>query len=120
MNAPAHRLLKFGIFFSAIAAISFPWITTAVVTGSAKVVHLAPAAASSVQLNAASYSVGKADGFVQINVTRTGDTAGAASVDYATLDGTAGQRAKYEIAAGTLNFAVGEATKTITVLINDN
>src|SRR6266849_5289719 len=120
MHARSHRLLKFGIFLSAIVAISVAWIATAIVSGSAKAVRLAPAAASSVQLNAASYSVSESDGFVQINVARSGDTSGAATVDYATLDGAAGQRSKYEIASGTIKFAAGETTKILTVLINDN
>src|ERR1700687_3234541 len=77
-------------------------------------------AVSSVQLNADSYSVSEGDGTAQIIVTRSGDTSGSASVDYTTLDGTAGQRTKYELAAGTLNFAAGELTKTIRLLINDN
>ena len=57
---------------------------------------------------------------VLINVTRSGDTSAAAVVDYATADGTAGQRTKYEIAAGTIKFAAGETSQTIKLLINDN
>src|SRR5882762_4873132 len=77
-------------------------------------------AVSSLQLNADSYSVSEGDGSAQITVTRTGDTSGASTVDYMTLDGTAAQRTKYETAAGTINFAAGELTKTIRLLINDN
>src|SRR5712664_1633570 len=61
--------------------------------------------ASTVQLDAFSYTVSEGDGFEQINFTRSGDTSAAASVDYATTDGTAGQRTKYELAAGTIKFA---------------
>ncbi|HEX9919557.1 MAG TPA: Calx-beta domain-containing protein, partial [Pyrinomonadaceae bacterium] len=75
-----------------------------------------------------------------INVTRTGDTTGAATVEYATLDdqaavpcdpnikngnenfpqGTAYARCDYATSIDTLTFNPGETTRTITVpLIND-
>ncbi|HZH89383.1 MAG TPA: BACON domain-containing carbohydrate-binding protein, partial [Pyrinomonadaceae bacterium] len=75
-----------------------------------------------------------------ITVTRTGDTAGAATVEYATLDdqaavpcdpnisnggvafpqGTAYARCDYATTIDTLTFNPGETTKTFTVpLIND-
>jgi ribosomal protein L35AE/L33A len=40
------------------------------------------------------------------------------SVQYATVDGTASAPADYAAASGTLNFAAGETTKTVTVLVN--
>jgi type VI secretion system secreted protein VgrG len=52
-----------------------------------------------------------------INVTRTGGTA-AASINYATLDGSAssaGTAADYTAAAGALNFAAGQTTASFTV-----
>jgi hypothetical protein len=75
-----------------------------------------------------------------VNVTRTGDTTGAAMVEYATLDdqaavpcdpnikngnenfpqGTAYARCDYATTIDTLTFNPGETTRTITVpLIND-
>ena len=39
------------------------------------------------------------------------------SVDYSTVDGTARAGEDYEAAAGTLVFAPGETTKTITIVI---
>jgi hypothetical protein len=54
---------------------------------------------------------------VPITVTRTGNTSTAASVSYATADGTATQKGDYIPALGTLSFAPGETSKTFTVLI---
>jgi hypothetical protein len=73
-----------------------------------------------VQFGADHYSAGKGDGSARITVTRTGDTTGAASVDYLTYDGTAKQRTDYTTASGTLSFAPGEVLKGFDVLITDN
>ena len=78
------------------------------------------AGASTLQLSANSYSVGEGDGHVVVTVQRSGDTSTAATVDYATSDGTAKQKSDYEIALGTLNFAAGQAEQTVTLLIVDD
>ena len=57
---------------------------------------------------------------VDLLVTRTGNTAGAATVDYATTDGTASERSDYMASLGTLRFAAGETSKTVTVFIVDD
>ncbi len=77
-------------------------------------------AASTISFGASSYTVDEGAGSVQVAVTRTGDTAGAVTVDYATNNGTASERTDFIPALGTLRFAPGETTKTFTVLINDN
>ncbi len=75
---------------------------------------------SNVQFNALSYNVGEGAGFATITVTRTGDTSGTATVDFATSDLSAQQRTDYTITAGTLTFATGETSKTFVVLIVDD
>jgi len=50
-------------------------------------------------------------------VTRTGGT-GAFSVDFATADGSATAGEDYVSTGGTLNFAAGETSQTISVIIN--
>jgi hypothetical protein len=87
-------------------------------------------ATNSVSLSSSAYSVDEGTGggglgvdgtgFRVVNVTRTGDTTGTATVDYATSDGTASRLKDYEQTLGTLVFAPGEASKTFTVFVNDD
>jgi hypothetical protein len=57
---------------------------------------------------------------IDIIVTRTGDTSGSASADYASTDGTASDRSDYQAALGTIRFAPGENSKTISIFIVDD
>lgn len=75
---------------------------------------------STVQFEHASYSVGEDVHFQLINITRTGDTSQAATVDYTTSDGAAQQRTDYNLLLGTLSFAPGETSKTLTLFINED
>ncbi|MDQ3744897.1 MAG: Ig-like domain repeat protein, partial [Acidobacteriota bacterium] len=89
---------------------------------------------SGVEFTQATYTVGERDGSVSITVHRMGDTTSAASVDYATDDGStpsvavpcssvtglALERCDYTRAAGTLNFAPNETQKSFNVLVNDD
>ena len=50
-----------------------------------------------------------------ITVTRAGDLAGQVTVDYATVGGSATSGADFTPSSGTLTFAAGETTKTITL-----
>ena len=89
------------------------------------------ASVGSIQLESATASVIETAGQININVTRTGDPNGFATVNYTTSDtagltncqvvnGKASERCDYETAAGTLRFSVGETTKTIIVpIVND-
>ena len=86
---------------------------------------------SSIQLESATVSVNESAGQLNINVTRSGDKAGFATVNYTTSDtagltncqvvnGKASERCDYETAAGTLRFSKDEDTKTIIVpIVND-
>ena len=53
-------------------------------------------------------------------MNRVGDTSTAASVNYFTSDITASARQDYITAAGTLEFAPGEVSRTFAVLINED
>jgi hypothetical protein len=78
---------------------------------------------NSVQFPAAGQSVNETlDQTTQIDLTvsRSGDVSGAATIDYATANGTASDRSDFEATSGTLRFAAGESSKTITVFIVDD
>jgi hypothetical protein len=86
---------------------------------------------STVQFSAATDSVGEAQGSKTVTITRTGDTSGTASANYATSDtaganncnqntGAASSRCDYIATSGTLNFAAGEISKNILIPIVDD
>jgi hypothetical protein len=72
------------------------------------------------QFGAATYSVAENGGSVTLTVTRTGGSSGAVSVAYATANGTATAGADYTATSGTLNFADGQTSQTITVPVIDD
>ena len=87
--------------------------------------------ASSFQMNATQYVVNESEGSVDITVTRLGNTTGAASVGFATFDtagsspcsgapGNASSRCDYLQMSGTLTFAAGETSKTISIPLSDD
>ena len=75
---------------------------------------------STLQFSASSYNVSESGNSATITVTRMGGVTGAASVNYATSDGTATAGSDYTATAGTLNFADGELSKTFTVPLTDD
>ena len=79
-----------------------------------------PSSQSVVQFGSSTYSVTEDCTTVTITVNRIGETSTAASVDYFTADITANARQDYITTLGTLDFAVGETSKTFVVLINED
>ncbi|HYW71723.1 MAG TPA: Calx-beta domain-containing protein [Pyrinomonadaceae bacterium] len=84
-----------------------------------------------VQFNATALSVNEGDQRANVTVTRSGDTTAAATVNYATSDtagssrcdvfnGAASSRCDYLATLGTLHFAAGETSKTISIPIVDD
>jgi hypothetical protein len=94
--------------------------------------QLAPALVPpSIQLSASSFSGSEADGFISINVTRTGDIGSNASVNFRTFDSAGlqsctlvnsrgSERCDYVTSLGTVQFAAGESSKTIFVPLIDD
>ena len=72
------------------------------------------------QFSANSFSITEGNAPAQLSVTRTGNTATPATVEYFSFDESATQRTKYILATGTLSFAPGETTKSLSVLVVDN
>ena len=87
--------------------------------------------ASTVQLTASNFAVNEDAGFVTVTATRSGSTGGPASVSYATSDtagltnctvanGIASERCDYATSAGTIRFASGETSQSVTIpIVND-
>jgi len=75
---------------------------------------------STFQFSAPGYSINEGDGSILVTVTRAGNLTDAATVDFATSDGTARQKTKYTNSAGTLTFAAGVSSRTFRVLLVDN
>ena len=65
-------------------------------------------------------TVDESAGTATFHVTLTNPSADAISVDYATADGSATAGLDYTATSGTLNFAAGEVSKTITVAISED
>jgi hypothetical protein len=75
---------------------------------------------SSLQFSATSYVVNESAGAISIGVTRFGNTANAATINYTTSNGSATQPNDYASASGSLQFAPGETVKTLVVPIVDD
>lgn len=109
---------RFGLSLSNVAGgASLGTLATASVT---IVEDDPPPPAGSLQLSASGFSVAENGASVAISITRTGGSAGAVSVDYATSDGSATAGSDYTASAGTLNFADGETSQSFSVAILDD
>jgi photosystem II stability/assembly factor-like uncharacterized protein len=86
---------------------------------------------ATISLSASTYTVTEGSGPLNITVTRTGDTVVPVAVDYSTSDtgasvpcstpsGQASAKCDYTEAVGTLQFAAGETSKVISVLITQD
>ena len=78
------------------------------------------AAADAVGFSAPAYLVTETGGAAVVTVNRVGSTAGTATVDYTTEDGSALAGTNYTAESGTLTFAAGQDSQTITIPIQDD
>jgi hypothetical protein len=110
-------------------------ITESVTTYNPQATPTPTPGSATVGLSTSTYTFNEGDnsGAITITVNRSGDTSGTVTVDYSTSDasgsapcqtnntGFASERCDYSTSAGTLRFASGETTKSITVpVINDS
>ncbi|MDQ3804392.1 MAG: PQQ-dependent sugar dehydrogenase [Acidobacteriota bacterium] len=79
-----------------------------------------PPPLAEVRFASSGFNVREQDGFGDITVTRSGNTAAEFTVDYRTTDGTASERSDYTSVRGTLRFAPNELQKSIRVLVTDD
>ncbi len=70
--------------------------------------------------SAAAYSVGEGGSHATITITRSGSSFGAASVHFATSNGSATAGSDYTAVSQTVSFAAGETSKTVSVPITDD
>ena len=78
------------------------------------------ATSESAQFSASNYVVNENAGSVMVAVTRTGNTANAATINDATSNGTADSVSDYTSTSGSLQFAAGETVKYFSVPIIDD
>lgn len=72
------------------------------------------------QLSVSDVSVNEANGTATFTISLTGTSTSPVTVDYATANGSATASSDYTAASGTLTFAVGETSKTVSVaILND-
>ena len=81
-------------------------------------------ATSLIQFADSEFAINEGAGHIDVTVTRLGNASNPVSIRYATFDqsqpGHASQKSDYELAVGRLDFAVGETSKTVRVLlVND-
>ncbi len=75
----------------------------------------------SVAFSASGYSVAEDGSSIQVTVNRSGGSAGAVSIDYATANGTATAGSDYQPANGVLSWADGEGgAKSFGVTVTDD
>jgi len=79
-----------------------------------------PPAAGSLQFSSPNYSASEAAASVLLTVSRSGGSYGAVSVDYETRNGSATAGSDYTAAQGTLSFADGEISQSLTVSLIDD
>jgi hypothetical protein len=84
------------------------------------VLNIADDPRPAVQFSSPTFSASEVDRQVSVLVKRLGDPTKSVSVNYATQDGTASERADYNLTIGTLSFAAGETEKTIGILLTDD
>jgi len=79
-----------------------------------------PPTPSVFQFGSATYSVNEGAGIATITVTRTGGTAGGASVQFSTSNGSATAGADYTAVTQTVTFGPGVTSRTVTIPILDD
>lgn len=75
---------------------------------------------NTVQFSVSQFNVIESDLSATLTVSRSGDTSTQSSVDYLTIDGSATQKGDFILGTGRVNFAAGQTSKTLPILIIDD
>jgi Calx-beta domain/Putative Ig domain len=87
---------------------------------SIQVVAVSTAPTGSIGFATATYSVVQSAGVATVTINRSGGSSGAASVNYATVNGTAIAGSNYTAKTGTLNWTSGDtAAKTVSIVVSN-
>lgn len=78
------------------------------------------AGAGALQWAQASYSVDESAGTLTLTVLRSGGSAGAVSIAYATSNGSAQTPDDYTAVSGTLSFADGQSSRTLAITLDND
>jgi uncharacterized repeat protein (TIGR01451 family) len=124
LSATEVQNLKNGLLYVDVHSTNF-------VPGEIRGQFQTSAASSSFQFNSAALLVTEGGGDAVVRVTRLGNTSAPATVSYATSDsggincnapntGNASSRCDYVSTTGSLNFAAGETSKTISIPLVDD
>jgi hypothetical protein len=119
-NPPAGTMLNVGTHQLFVTFIPTDTASYTNATANVQITVDPVVTATTFNIENASYSVSEGAYFKQFNVIRTGDTSAPGSVDYASSDMSAIQRTDYTLLIGTLNFAAGETSKTVTLLLTED
>ena len=84
------------------------------------ILNLVVSQTPTIRFSAAKYSVAEDVTFATVSVIRSGDSSGAATVEYATASGTASDRSDFTTATGQLQFAAGQTQKSFSVFITED
>ena len=79
-----------------------------------------PSATPTVQFDSTNVTVKEDTGEAKLTVTRSGNTSGTTTVNYATADGTAKAGEDYTAESGTVTFAPNETSKEITIPVSND
>jgi uncharacterized repeat protein (TIGR01451 family) len=113
LNASQVQDLKNGLLYINVHSSNFP-------NGEIRGQFVSSLSNSSIQFGASGYTVSEGAGTLTLAVTRIGNTTQAATVHYATIDGTAQDLKDYVGSSGTIQFAPGETVKQFQVAIVDD
>jgi len=101
------------------AAIGSPGTATITISGDGAPTAPAPTAAGNLAFSSSSYSIAQTLGTVSVTVNRSGGTAGAIQVSYATSAGSALAGTNFTATSGTLKWADGDgAAKSVAIPVS--